>query len=164
MSGDEEGASAWGLRVGCIHSQVFCLQRYPLVQPHVHGKTTADPALPWQCAGNMLRAHGRAVEVFRQMKANGTISAKARISYKNAGSYNVVYRKNNKEDQLALKRGMAFYLGLFAQPIHKSGDYPAVVREEVPKEWLPELSKQDQARIKESADFLATVSGPPCRK
>jgi len=136
--------------------QVFCLQRYPLIQPHVYSRTEADPALPWQCAGNLLKAHGKAVALFRQMKKDGKISRKAKISYKNAGSYNALYRKDNKQDQLALKRGMAFYMGLFAKPIHKTGDYPAVVKEEVPKKWLPELTAEDQKRLKGSADFFAT--------
>jgi beta-glucosidase/6-phospho-beta-glucosidase/beta-galactosidase len=134
------------------------MHRYPLVQPHVHGQTEADPSLRWKCIGNLLKAHGRAVEVFRQLKANHTINAKAKISYKNAGAYNVPYRKHDKLDQAALKRGMSFDLDLFARPIHLTGDYPIIVKEEVPRAWLPQLSKEDIKRIKGSADFFATVS------
>lgn len=136
--------------------QVFCLQRYPLVQPHIHGENQANPSLKWKCAGNLLKAHGKAVEIFRQMKSKGEINSKAKISYKNAGSYNVPWRKHNKEDKEALKRDLAFYLGLFADPIYKGGDYSNLVKAEVPKEWLPELTREDQARIKDSTDFFAT--------
>jgi beta-glucosidase/6-phospho-beta-glucosidase/beta-galactosidase len=137
--------------------QVFCLQRYPMIQAHVHGQSDADPFVKWKCSGNVLKAHGKAVEVFRQMKKAGKISPKSKISYKNAGSYNVPWRKHNSDDKRALRRDVGFFLGLFADPIYKTdGDWSAMVKEEVPKDWLPELTKEDQARIKGSTDFFAT--------
>jgi beta-glucosidase/6-phospho-beta-glucosidase/beta-galactosidase len=137
--------------------QVFCHQRYPLVQAHVHGQAEADPWVRWSCAGHLLMSHGKAVEIFREMKNSGKISKNAKISYKNAGSYNVPWRKHNSQDKEALKRDVGFFLGLFADPIYKTdGDYSAMVKDEVPKEWLPELSSEDKARIKGSADFFAT--------
>ncbi|UZJ55255.1 hypothetical protein CBS101457_004575 [Exobasidium rhododendri] len=136
--------------------QEFCLHRYPLVRPHVHGQTISDPSLPWQCAGHLLKAHGKAVEIFRGLKVKQVVSSKAKISYKNAGSYSVPYRKHDKLDSEAVKRSTAFYLDLFARPIHKTGDYPPLVKEEVPAEWLPDLTKEDKERIKGSADFFST--------
>lgn len=149
----------------CVHrsnlrenSQVFCFQRYPLVSPHVHGKREADPSLRWKCVGHILKAHGRVYQLFQSMKRKGLIHRKAQISYKNAGAYDVPFRKNNRNDEEALSRSMDFYLGIFAEPIFKTGQYPELVRQEVPHKFLPELSLEDQHRIKGSADFFATVS------
>lgn len=138
--------------------QSFCIARYPFISPHVHGNETSTAALPWQCAGHILKAHGKTYEMFTTLKEKGAYLNKenAMLSYKNAGGHSVLYRDGNKDDQKARERLQDFYFGLFAEPIHITGQYPGTVRDEIPKGWLPQIDDEDRKRIKGSADFMAT--------
>lgn len=136
--------------------QVFCNQRFGLSIQHIHGWSEIPKNVSYLCSGNLLKAHGRAHELFQQLRQNKTIAGDCKMSYKNSGSYNVPYRNHNEDDVDSVQRNIDFGLGLFSEPIHNSGNYPKVVREEVPKEWLPELTKEDQKRLKGSANFFAT--------
>lgn len=136
--------------------QVFCGQRYGLSIQHIHNWTSIPTKVNYLCSGNLLKAHGRAHELFQELRQNKTISESSKISYKNSGSYNVPYRFHNKHDEDAVQRGIDFGLGLFSEPVHNSGNYPKIVRDEVPKAWLPELTEADQKRLKGSATFFST--------
>lgn len=138
--------------------QSFCISRYPFISSHIHGNQTFHAALPWQCAGHILKAHGRTYEIFQTLKEKGIYlhQKNALLSFKNAGGHSVLYRGGNKNDQRARERVQDFYFGLFAEPIHITGQYPSIVRDELPKGWLPTLDDSDRKRIKGSADFMAT--------
>lgn len=123
----------------------------------MHATPQPDRSLPWKCAGNVIQAHGRTWELFRTLRTEGTLNAHAQLSYKNAGTRSVPFRANNKDDKDALTRFNDFGLALFAEPIHKTGQYPDVVRQEVPSDWLPVLTLKDKDRIRGSVDFIATV-------
>lgn len=90
------------------------------------------------------------------MRNNGTLHSDSIISYKNSGAVNAPYNESSQADWDNIERQINFGLGLFAEPIHGSGNYPEVVQKEVPKEWLPELTADDQKRLSGSADFFAT--------
>ncbi|MCO5565716.1 hypothetical protein L7F22_019390 [Adiantum nelumboides] len=140
--------------------QSFCIARYPFLSLHIHKNDSSSnaAALLWQCAGHILKAHGKTYEIFKTLKEKGAYLNKksAMISYKNAGGHSVLYRDGNKNDQKARERVQDFYFGLFAEPIYLTGQYPGIIRDEIPKGWLPIITDEDRKRIKGSADFMAT--------
>lgn len=104
-----------------------------------------------------IKAHGRMNELFRKYQDQGIVSKKSQLSYKNNGALNVPWNPNSQADKNAVERGMDFGLGLFSDPIHSdSHDYPAVVKREVPTDWLPPLTEGDKKRLQGSADVYST--------
>lgn len=95
-------------------------------------------------------------ELFRKYQADGTVSKKALLSYKNNGALAMPWNPNSSEDKAAAERGVDFGLGLFSDPIHSDfHDYPAVVKREVPSSWLPPITAADKKRLQGSADFYS---------
>lgn len=90
----------------------FCSTEYPLLKAYNHRQTSASPSWRWRCSYQLLRAHGRAVKVYRELGNNGTV-AKGEIAYKNSGTRNVPFRQNNTEDARAVERETQFDIGLF---------------------------------------------------
>lgn len=132
---------------------------YPSTLQGLYGYKQAPPATPYQCSGNSIRAHGRFNELFRKYQREGIISKDAKISYKNAGTVDVPWNATSEADNAAIERIIEFDLAFYADPIHGrngSHDYPEVIKREVPKEWLPELTEEDQRRLENSADTFMT--------
>ncbi|HET8656748.1 MAG TPA: GH1 family beta-glucosidase [Longimicrobiaceae bacterium] len=103
---------------------------------------------PYRAAHEMLRAHGRAVDVYRrefQASQGGVIGITNNCDWREP-------RGDSPEDREAAERALEFYLGWFADPIYR-GDYPASMRERV-GERLPAFSDEDRALIRGSSDFF----------
>ena len=103
---------------------------------------------PYLAAHTMLRAHGRAVDLYRRQFQGGQ---KGIIGMTN----NCDWREpltDSEQDRKAAERALEFFLGWFADPLYR-GDYPDVMRERV-GERLPKFSPDDATRIKGSTDFF----------
>jgi beta-galactosidase len=104
--------------------------------------------LPYIAGHNLLKAHGKAVDIYRKKYQN---SQKGRIGITN----NCDWREpltNSKEDKDAAERAMEFFIAWFADPIYK-GDYPASMKERL-GDRLPAFTKEEIGMIKDSSDFF----------
>ncbi|KAK0199712.1 glycoside hydrolase superfamily [Desarmillaria ectypa] len=104
---------------------------------------------PYQCAYNTLRAHAAAVKAFREMNITGE------ISLKNNDYIGTPWRSNSTEDMLAVERHAAFQIGIFSDPIYTTGDWPDIVKDTLPEEYLPRFTDKDKSDLLGSADFFA---------
>ncbi len=103
---------------------------------------------PYIVAHNLLRAHGKAVTLYRKEYKP---TQKGKIGITN----NCDWREpltNSKEDVEAAQRALEFFLGWFADPIY-FGDYPKVMRDRLGNR-LPKFSKEDKEMIQGSSDFF----------
>ncbi|KAK7052126.1 glycoside hydrolase family 1 protein [Favolaschia claudopus] len=132
--------------------RVFCGQTaaYPFnvsLAPGVNSSTA-----PYQCAYNVLKAHAGAVKAFRQMKIQGE------IALKNDDFIGIPWRSNNSEDSLAVERHAAFQLGSFSDPLYTTGDWPKIMTDTLPPDFLPRFTEQEKKDNLGSADFFAIDS------
>ena len=103
---------------------------------------------PYQAAHQLLRAHGKAVQSYRQTyqpAQQGIIGMTNNCDWREPAS-------DAPEDKQAAQRALEFFLGWFADPIY-FGAYPATMRERV-KDRLPTFTDEDVALVKGSADFF----------
>ncbi|KAG7441447.1 glycoside hydrolase [Guyanagaster necrorhizus] len=107
---------------------------------------------PYQCAYNLLRAHAGAVKAFREMNISGE------IGFKNSGYIGTPWRSNSTEDALAVERHAAFNIGIFSNPVYTTGDWPDIVKDTLPAEYLPRFTNEEKSDLLGSADFFAITS------
>jgi beta-glucosidase len=103
---------------------------------------------PYVAAHNLLRAHGKIVDVYRQRYKNvqnGMIGITNNCDWREP-------KTDSAADQAAAIRALEFFLGWFADPVYL-GDYPESMRSGVGKR-LPVFSDHDRALIKGSSDFF----------
>ena len=103
---------------------------------------------PYIAAHNMLRAHGKTVEIFRekyQSLTNGIIGMANNCDWREP-------KTDSADDRNAAQRALEFYLGWFADPLYK-GEYPASMHETL-GDRLPEFTAEDAALIKGSCDYF----------
>lgn len=103
---------------------------------------------PYEVAHQLLRAHARAVAVYRE---RFQASQGGRIGITN----NCDWREpltDTAEDRAAAQRALEFFLGWFADPIY-FGDYPKVMRDRL-GDRLPQFSKEDKQLLQGSSDFF----------
>lgn len=103
---------------------------------------------PYVAAHNLLRMHGRAVEVYRrkfQARQRGVIGITNNCDWREP-------KTDSAADRAAAERGLEFFLGWFADPIYR-GDYPECMRAAV-GERLPRFSAEDRALVLGSSDFF----------
>ncbi|WP_422079365.1 GH1 family beta-glucosidase [Ulvibacterium sp.] len=103
---------------------------------------------PYQVAHQLLRAHGKAVHLYREKYQP---IQKGQIGITN----NCDWREpmtDSEADKDAAQRSLEFFLGWFADPIY-FGDYPQVMKDRV-GDRLPKFTKEDSALIKGSSDFF----------
>lgn len=103
---------------------------------------------PYLAAHHMLRAHGKAVALYRE---KFQLYQQGRIGITN----NCDWREpltDSPEDRAAAQRALEFFLAWFTDPIYK-GDYPAVMRERL-GERLPVFTEEEISEIKGSSDFF----------
>ncbi|KAK7054366.1 hypothetical protein VNI00_003560 [Paramarasmius palmivorus] len=98
-----------------------------------------------------VRAHAGAVKVFREMNITGE------IAFKNDNYVGTPWRANSTEDAEAVERHAAFQIGLFSDPVYK-GDWPAIVMNTLPEDYLPRFTEKEKREILGSADFYAITS------
>jgi beta-galactosidase len=105
-------------------------------------------AEPYRAGHELLRAHGRAVDVYRrefQEKQGGVIGITNNCDWREPLS-------DSAEDGAAAERALEFFLGWFADPIY-IGEYPASMRERL-GDRLPALTAEDRELIRGSSDFF----------
>ena len=114
----------------------------------VHAPGRISNADPYLAAHNLLRAHGRAVDIYRlryKAKQNGVIGITNNCDWREPLT-------DTLRDRTAATTALEFYLGWFADPIYR-GDYPDVMRQNV-GDRLPEFSPDDRYVIQGSSDFF----------
>jgi beta-glucosidase len=102
---------------------------------------------PYIAAHNILRAHGKAVALYRDRfgRQGGEIALVTNCDWREPLT-------DSPEDRDAAERAVQFLLGWFADPLYR-GEYPEVMRQRV-GERLPRFSPDDASRIKGSNDFF----------
>lgn len=102
---------------------------------------------PYQAAHQMLRSHGKAVDLYRRKyhHQNGEIGMVCNCDWREPLT-------ENEKDRQTAQRALEFFLGWFADPIY-FGDYPDSMRQRV-KARLPQFTSQEHDQIKGSNDFL----------
>jgi len=103
----------------------------------------------FQCSYNLLKAHAGAVKAFREMGITGE------IAFKSADYIGMPWRANNTEDMEAVERNAAFNIGVFADPVYTTGDWPQILKDTLPPDVLPRLTEQESKEILGTADFFA---------
>jgi beta-galactosidase len=103
---------------------------------------------PYRAAHQMLRAHARAVEVYRRdfrPRQGGRIGITNNCDWREPLT-------DSAQDRAAAERAVEFFLGWFADPVYH-GEYPASMRERL-GERLPHFSPEDAALLRGSSDFF----------
>ncbi|KAI0371234.1 beta-glucosidase 1A [Pilatotrama ljubarskyi] len=102
----------------------------------------------WIVAHNLILAHAYAVKVYReefQQSQGGQIGITLDCHWQ-------MPYDDSPESIAAAKRGIAFKLGRFADPIYK-GHYPSVVKEMI-GDRLPDFTDEEISIVKGSSDFF----------
>ncbi|KAF7324651.1 Glycoside hydrolase family 1 protein [Mycena kentingensis (nom. inval.)] len=107
---------------------------------------------PYRCAYHLLKAHAGAVKAFREMKIKGE------IAFKNDDFIGIPWRANSTDDALAVERHAAFHIGVFSDPVYTTGDWPKIMTDTLPEEYLPRFTEQEKKDNLGSADFFAIDS------
>ena len=102
---------------------------------------------PYLAAHNLLKAHGKAVEIYRNDFAtqNGKIGITNNCDWREPLTQDI-------KDVEAAQRALEFFLGWFADPIYL-GDYPEVMKKRV-GDRLPTFTKAEKETLKGSSDFF----------
>ncbi|KAF8823441.1 hypothetical protein HHX47_DHR10000333 [Lentinula edodes] len=123
---------------------------YTFNEPHLtYAPGVNISTAPYQCSYNLLKAHTGAVKAFREMKITGE------IAFKSDDYIGILWRANNTDDIDAVERHAAFQIGVFADPIFVTGDWPQILKDTLPPDYLPRLTEEEQKDIQGTADFFA---------
>jgi beta-galactosidase len=103
---------------------------------------------PYTAAHHLLRAHAKAVEVYRTEfpHQRGQIGITNNCDWREP-------KTDRPGDIAAAERALDFYIGWFADPIFGRGDYPATMRERV-ADRLPRFTEAEQTSLQGSSDFF----------
>ncbi len=107
-----------------------------------------DTTEAYMAAHQLIRAHGRAVDVYRsryQAKQSGVIGITNNCDWREPLT-------DSDKDKAAAQRSLEFFLAWFADPVYR-GDYPEVMKTMV-GDRLPKFTAEDKAIIKGSSDFF----------
>lgn len=110
------------------------------------GRTSSTE--PYLAGHNILRSHAKAVQCYRNEFAH----QKGMIGITN----NCDWREpltDSAEDKAAAERANQFFLGWFADPVFKSGDYPKLMRDRL-GERLPCFTALERSSLLGSSDFF----------
>eukprot|EP00211_Chloroparvula_japonica_P001742 CAMPEP_0119133958 /NCGR_PEP_ID=MMETSP1310-20130426/14756_1 /TAXON_ID=464262 /ORGANISM="Genus nov. species nov., Strain RCC2339" /LENGTH=538 /DNA_ID=CAMNT_0007124693 /DNA_START=78 /DNA_END=1691 /DNA_ORIENTATION=+ len=116
---------------------------------HAPGRTDAPGEEPYVAGHHLLLAHAHAVDLYRKefQEAQG-------------GSIGITLNTNwwepltdTEDDKRTVEVALAFFMGWFADPIFRDGNYPEIMRE-VLQDRLPTFSEEEQKLLKGSSDFL----------
>jgi len=103
---------------------------------------------PYIVGHNILRAHGKAVDIYRrkyQKEQKGVIGIINNCDWREPFS-------DSQEDKDAAQRALEFFLGWFADPIFL-GDYPEIMKKNI-GDRLPKFTDEDIKLIKGSSDYF----------
>ncbi|PWN48553.1 glycoside hydrolase [Violaceomyces palustris] len=109
----------------------------------------------FRCTYHLLKAHGEAVSLYRSLKESGQVAKDGEIGIKLDNSYPLPYDSASPADVENAARAEAFNVGIWAEPIFGSGDWPKIIKEAVPSDLLISFTAKDKELIKGSADFFA---------
>ncbi|RLN10155.1 hypothetical protein BBJ28_00010869 [Nothophytophthora sp. Chile5] len=118
---------------------------------HAPGFTGSDTQA-YTVSHNVIVAHGKAVAVFRDMKARCVVKANARIGIVLVSSYFYPLDPSNPKDVAAANRALDFDFGWFLTPMI-TGDYPPSMRERA-GDRLPTFTPEEVEVVKGSYDLL----------
>ncbi len=110
------------------------------------GKKSKD--LPYRAGHNLLRAHAKAVDVYRkryQTAQGGKIGITNNCDWREPLT-------GSAADRAAAERALEFFLAWFADPVYK-GDYPACMKERL-GDRLPAFSEKEKHLLCGSSDFF----------
>jgi beta-glucosidase len=110
------------------------------------GRTSTEE--PYRAAHHLLRAHGKAVDVYRtrfQPKQKGVIGMSNNCDWREPLT-------DSDADRAAATTSLEFFVGWFADPLYR-GDYPESMRRNV-ADRLPEFTANDRYLIRGSSDFF----------
>ncbi len=125
----------WVNSILCYGNGVFAPGRTSSPEPYIVGH-------------NILRAHGKAVDVYRrkyQKEQKGVIGIINNCDWREPFS-------DSQEDEDAAQRALEFFLGWFADPIFL-GDYPEIMKKNI-GDRLPKFTDEDIKLIKGSSDYF----------
>jgi len=125
----------WVNSILCYGNGVFAPGRTSNTEPYIVGH-------------NILRAHGKAVDVYRrkyQKKQKGVIGIINNCDWREPFS-------DSQGDKDAAQRALEFFLGWFADPIFL-GDYPEIMKKNI-GDRLPKFTDEDIKLIKGSSDYF----------
>ncbi|MDF3129825.1 GH1 family beta-glucosidase [Kiritimatiellaeota bacterium B1221] len=100
---------------------------------------------PYIVAHNLLLAHGKAVQNFRQGDFPGQIGIANNCDWREPYT-------DSPEDKAAAQEALEFFFGWFTDPVI-FGDYPAIMRERL-GDRLPHFTPEQSEMLKGSSDFL----------
>ncbi|KAL0578183.1 hypothetical protein V5O48_003814 [Marasmius crinis-equi] len=134
--------------------RVYCGQiaGYPFNATNPFAPGVNSSTAPYQCSYNLLKAHAGTVKAFREMGIEGE------IAFKNDDFIGPPWRANSTDDAEAAERHAAFQIGVFADPIYGTGDWPKILTDTLPPSFLPRLTEEEKKDIFGSADFFAIDS------
>ncbi|KAF8235239.1 glycoside hydrolase [Tricholoma matsutake] len=129
--------------------RVFCGQAgsYPFNASLATGVNST--AAPYHCSYNILKAHAGAVKAFRAMKIQGE------IAFKSDDYIGTPWRANSTDDAAAVERHAAFRLGVFADAVYTTGDWPKIMTDTLSPAYLPRFTEAEKRDILNTADFFA---------
>ncbi|GMF09994.1 unnamed protein product [Phytophthora lilii] len=111
-----------------------------------------SPTEAYTVSRNVLVAHAKAVQKFRELKSTAVIGNKARVGIVLVSAYFYPLDPSNPKDGAAAKRALDFDFGWFLEPI-VTGDYPAIMRERA-GDRLPKFTSEESALLKGSYDIF----------
>lgn len=125
----------------------FCVMGYKTGE-HAPGVKSEYQHL--QCGHNVLRAHAKAVAVYRsvyQVPSDSTIGITL--------NYDWAYPWNPEDpaDLAAAQLDHDFNLGWWADPVFLTGDYPESMKQRL-GENLPSFTEEEKTSLRKSADFF----------
>ncbi|RSH88885.1 hypothetical protein EHS25_002547 [Saitozyma podzolica] len=117
---------------------------------------------PYTCSYNLVLAHAKTVHRFRELNIQGE------IAFKSDNFLGVPWRSDNTTDQEATERHAQYQIGIFAEPIYNTGDWPELIKNDLSPEILPRFNQSQIDYIRGTADFFAIdgyrdgyVTAPP---
>ncbi|KAJ3887623.1 glycoside hydrolase superfamily [Lentinula edodes] len=129
--------------------QVFCANVgvFPFNLSLPNGVNSSNAQ--FHCSYYLLKAHAGAVKAFREMNISGE------IAFKSSDYVGMPWRANNTEDVDAVERHAAFGIGVFADPVYTTGDWPQILKDTLSPDYLPRFTEEDSKEILGTADFFA---------
>nr|GAT60644.1 glycoside hydrolase family 1 protein [Mycena chlorophos] len=77
------------------------------------------------------------------------------IAFKSDDFIGIPWRANNTDDTQAVERHAAFRIGVFADPLYTTGDWPTIMTDTLPPEYLPRFTEEEKKDNLGAADFFA---------
>jgi beta-glucosidase len=72
------------------------------------------------------------------------------------------WRANNTEDQEAVERHAAFHIGIFSDPIYKTGDWPKIMTDTLPPAILLRFTEEEKKYLLGlSCSYIFSDCSPP---